>query len=152
MLTARHNDGPVPPAVLEKWRGYKRMSARSRTRFKLAESVAIVGAAAVPVAAAANLHSWIIAALGSIVLVATGMRTIWDVHASWIEQARVLYSMEREISLFAVNAAPYDGVGAVQLLVTTVENLTGEELSRWATRRAGLEAQLSQRTRPPAES
>ena len=149
VLAARHGDEPVPAAVLAKWRAYKRMSTRSRVRFNVAETVAIVGAAAVPVAAAANLRSWIIAAVGSTVLVATGMRTILDVHTNWIEQARVLYSMEREIALFTVSASPYDGTGAVQLLVTTIENLTGEELDRWAARRSSLEAQLNRRVTPP---
>jgi hypothetical protein len=137
----------LPPAVIAKWRSYRDMSNASRFHFRLAETVAIVGAAAVPVAAAANLQSWIIAAVGAVVLVATGMRTAWGVHADWIEHARVRYGIERELSLFSVSAHPYDSDDALPLLVTNVERLTSEEIDHWAARRSSIETQLSQRNR-----
>jgi hypothetical protein len=103
------------------------------------ELVALGGSAAVPVAAAAHLSSAIIAAIGAVVLIATGVRTTFGLHENWVEHSQVGYSIEREAALFINSSPPYDGADAVQRLVVQVESLADEGGQRWVGRRMAVE-------------
>ena len=147
MTTARRDDQPIPLTVLARWRWYKRASRRARVRYGVMEALAIVAAAAIPVAAAADLASPVIAGLGAVALVATALRTTFGFHENWIEYSQIGYAIERESALYLSAAPPYDGADAAQQLVVRVETAAEAGGRQWVTRRMGLEQTQQQ---PPA--
>lgn len=149
MTTARRDDQPVPLTVLARWRWYKQFSRRARLRYGVMEALAIVAAAAIPVAAAADVASPVIAGLGAVALVATALRTTFGFHENWIEYSQIGYAIERESALYLSGVAPYDAADAARQLVVRVETVAEAGGRQWATRRMGLEQQSNPQA-PPA--
>lgn len=89
MMTAQRDGRALPVTVVARWKWYKEGSRRDRLRYAVMELVALSGSAAIPVAAAAHLNSTIIAAIGAVVLIATGVRTKFGLHENWIEHSQV---------------------------------------------------------------
>ncbi|MFI9454664.1 DUF4231 domain-containing protein [Amycolatopsis sp. NPDC052450] len=135
MLAVRPGGQPLPVTVTAKWEWYRSGSTRHRRRYAAMELVAICGAAAIPVVAATPLPSLVVAVLGSIVLVATSVRTTFGLHENWVEQSQIRYAIEREVALYLVKAPPYDSDDAAAELVTTVEAITRDAGRHWAARR-----------------
>lgn len=135
MVTAERDGRALPVTVVAKWRWYKKHAGEQRIRHYVTELVTLISSAAIPVAAAAHLNSTIIAAIGAVVLIATGVRTTFGLHENRIEQSQIGYPIEREAALFVNSSPPYDGVDAVQLLVERVDTLAEEDGQRWARRR-----------------
>lgn len=139
MTTAQRDDQALPVTVLARWRWFKAAARRDRWRYGVVEFLTICASAAVPVAAAAHLDTVIIAGLGGVVLIATGLRTTFGWHENWIEHSQIGYAIEREASLFLVASPPYEGADAVRQLVSRVELLADEGGQRWADRRVRLD-------------
>jgi hypothetical protein len=139
MVTARRGGLPIPVTVLAKWRWYRRFSRRARLWYGTAEAVAIVASAAIPVAAAADLATPVIASLGAVALVATAARATFGLHENWIEYSQVGYGIEREAALYVSSAPPYDAADAAQQLVVRVETLAERGSQQWVSRRMSLE-------------
>nr|WP_281277845.1 DUF4231 domain-containing protein [Saccharothrix texasensis] len=135
MVTAQRDGKTLPVTVIARWNWYKNGSRRDRRRYAVMELVALSGSAAIPVAAAAQLNSAIIATIGALVLIATGVRTTFGLHENWVEHSQVGYSIEREAALFVNSSRPYEDADAVQRLVACVEGLADEGGRRWAGRR-----------------
>jgi hypothetical protein len=139
MITAERDGQALPVTVVERWRWYKKGARRDRLRYGVMEIVALTGSAAIPVAAAAHLDSVVIAALGALVLIATGIRTTFGMHENWVEHSQIGYAIEREAALFLHSSPPYDGPDAVRGLVARVETLADEGGQQWARRRITVE-------------
>jgi hypothetical protein len=139
MMTAQRDGQALPVTVIARWNWYKKGSRRDRMRYAAMEFIALSGSAAIPVAAAAHLDSVIIAAIGALVLVATGIRTTFGLHENWVEHSQVGYAIERETALFINSSPPYEGADAIQRLVARVENLADEGGQRWVRRRIAVE-------------
>jgi hypothetical protein len=139
MVTAERDGQALPVTVVAKWRWYKKGARRDRLRYGVVEVVALTGSAAIPVAATAHLDSVIIAGLGALVLVATGIRTTFGMHENWVEHSQIGYAIEREAALFLQSSPPYEGADAVRELVARVETLADEGGQQWARRRITLE-------------
>lgn len=152
MVTAERDGQALPTTVVAKWRWYKKGARRDRLRYGVVEVVALTGSAAIPVAAAAHLDSVVIAALGAVVLVATGIRTTFGMHQNWVEHSQIGYAIEREAALFLHSAPPYEGTDAVRVLVARVETLADEGGQQWARRRITFERdrQAGESARNPA--
>lgn len=135
MRTAHRDDQELPVPVTAKWEWYRKSGKRHRRSYGLTELSAIVGAAAIPVVAVTDLPALVVALLGAAVLVATGVRTAFGLHESWVQDSQIQYAIEREVALYLVKAAPYaDGSAAVRL-VEAVEAITWEGGRQWASRR-----------------
>lgn len=152
MLQARRNDQPLPVTVTTRWDWYRAGAIRHRRRYALMELTAICGAAAIPVAATAALSSVIVAGLGAVVLIATGIRTTFGLHENWVEHSQIRYAIEREVALYLVSLPPYDTGDTNAELVRVVEELTRNAGQQWATRRLRVTALTSERTSPRANS
>lgn len=118
-----------------KWEWYRKGSKRHRRSYALTELSAIVGAAAIPVVAVTDLPALVVALLGAAVLVATGVRTAFSLHESWVQDSQIQYAIEREVALYLVKAPPYTGDTAPVRLVEAVEAITWEGGRQWASRR-----------------
>lgn len=147
MLSATRAGEPLPAMITMRWRWYKDAAVRHRRRYAATELLAICAAASVPVAAAARLDAVVVAVLGAVVLVATGVRTTFQLHENWIEHSRVRYAIEREVALWLVESPPYEGTDAMRTLITRIEDLAQDSGDRWAARRAQVD---QPRTQPPA--
>lgn len=131
MRTARRDDQELPVPVVAKWESYRRGGRRHRRSYALTELAAIVGAAAIPVVAVTDLPDLVVALLGAAVLVATGVRTAFGLHESWVQDSRVQFAIEREVALYLVKADPYADGGAAVELVKAVESITWESGRQW---------------------
>lgn len=140
MRTARRDEQELPVPVIAKWESYRKASKRHRRSYALTELAAIVGAAAIPVVAVTDLPDLVVALLGAAVLVATGVRTAFSLHESWVEDSQIQYAIEREVALYLVKAAPYADDAAAVELVKAVESITWEAGRHWAARRQRMTA------------
>jgi hypothetical protein len=139
MVTAQRDGQALPVTVVAKWRWYKKGSRRDRLRYGAMELAALIGSAAIPVAAAAHLDSVVIAAIGAFVLIATGIRTTFGLHENWVEHSQAGYAIEREAALFLHASPPYADTDAIQRLVARVEEIADEGGQRWVSRRMTVE-------------
>ena len=135
MASERSDDQALPKVVLTRWSWHKAAAGRNRKRYAITELAAAGAAAAIPVATTAGWNSLIVALLGSTVLVATGVRTTFQLHENWIEHTKVRQGIEFEASLFLTASPPYEGYNATRTLVLRVENITYNWGQRWAARR-----------------
>lgn len=139
IVTAERDGQALPVTVVAKWRWYKKGARRDRLRYGVVEIIALTCAAAIPVAATAHLDSVIIAGLGALVLVATGIRTTFGMHQNWVEHSQIGWAIEREAALFLQSSPPYEGSDAVRVLVARVETLAEEGGQQWARRRIAFD-------------
>ncbi len=138
MRTARRDDEDLPVPVIAKWEAYRKGGRRHRRSYALTELAAIVGAAAIPVVAVTDLPDLVVALLGAAVLVATGVRTAFGLHESWLQDSRIQYAIEREVALYLVKAPPYADGGAAVELVKAVEAITWDGGRRWSAREQAM--------------
>jgi hypothetical protein len=125
----------LPVMVMNRIAWYQAAGRRNRLRYAATEIAAVLAAAAVPVATTAQLSPVVVAALGAIVVVSTGVRTTFQIHENWIEDNRMRYDIEREAALFLVDAPPYDGPDAARDLVVRIELFAHGSGHRWLARR-----------------
>lgn len=136
MDTATRDGEPLPPPLLAKWRWFRSAGTKHRRRYKLAESLAIVAAATIPVASSLRLDPSMAAILGAVVLVATAARTTFQSHENWIEFSGVAYEIEKEVALYLAKVPPYHDDNHLQILTERAEELMTHSRRRWASRRA----------------
>ncbi|MGN2639336.1 DUF4231 domain-containing protein [Nocardia takedensis] len=130
MRTARRDGEELPVPVTAKWESYRRTSRRHRRAYALTELATVAGAAAIPVVAVTDLPTLVVALLGAVVLVATGVRTAFGLHEGWVADGRVQSAIEREVALYLVKAPPYAEDGAAVALVRAVEAITWDHGGR----------------------
>lgn len=148
---SRKDGQELPAMVMNRIAWYQMAGRRNRKRYALTEVTAVLAAAAVPVATTAHLDGTVVAALGAIVLVATGIRTTFQIHENWIEDNRMRYDIEREAALFLVDAPPYQGPDAARDLVVRIELFAHGSGHRWLARRTRIrEQEETGTTQPPA--
>ncbi|WP_143253857.1 DUF4231 domain-containing protein [Amycolatopsis keratiniphila] len=149
--SSRKDGQELPAMVMNRIAWYQAAGRRNRKRYALTEITAVLAAAAVPVTTTARLDGTVIAALGAIVLVATGVRTTFQIHENWIEDNRMRYDIEREAALFLVDAPPYQGPDAARDLVVRIELFAHGSGHRWLARRTRIrEQEETAGVQPPA--
>jgi hypothetical protein len=121
---------------------YEEHAARARVLHWSTEVLILVVAAAIPVAAVISPDDALAAAvLGAVVVVLTGLRTIFHWHENYIRFAAARERIKTEQRAYRVRAAPYDDLFTRdQVLVAAISRIEGEDLSQWveiASPRAG---------------
>jgi hypothetical protein len=117
----------LPPYVAAQREFYERTASLSRRGYVLTETLALVSAAAVPVAAAADAALWVPAVFGSIAAITTGLRQVFEYRQNWILRSVAFVAIEARIAAFeARRDAP-----EVQTLIDEVSGLALAETDRW---------------------
>jgi hypothetical protein len=107
------------------------------------ELTSLIVVAAIPVCAAFEVSSRIIALLGAVAIVLGGARQLFGWKESWTNRVKVRYAIEREIALFLARGGHYsDKETPVGLLVEAVEQICAAERDDWYSRHVAYEPRL----------
>jgi hypothetical protein len=136
--------GPAWERLEDQIGWYDRKSMDAQRSYKRLKVVQLVGAAAVPVAAAAEAAAWGIAALGGLVLVLEGLQQLGQYQANWIGYRATCESLKHEKHLYLARAGPYsDLASAERTLAERIEGLVSQEHAKWISAREEGNARLA---------
>ena len=117
---------------------YRTHAIRARRNYRVAETILLVVAAAVPTSAVVAQHNATVPAiLGAIVVILTGLRSLFHWQDNYVRFSRAREAIEAERRLYRTSAKPYDDPSTRdQVLVAAVSRIEQDEMSGW-TRLAG---------------
>ncbi|MFI9310989.1 DUF4231 domain-containing protein [Streptomyces triculaminicus] len=125
----------VPPSVATRGTWYQQNMRSARWKARLLDLAILVLAAGVPFAVAIRSGSWIVALLGFLTSLLTGMRHIFDPQGDWIRFSRASLQIETEVVYYKQALDEYsDPAAAPGILATRAENICAEETGTWAHR------------------
>ncbi|CCH35567.1 putative membrane protein [Saccharothrix espanaensis DSM 44229] len=133
--TASPNGKPLPPSVVRTWAAYVDAAKRARRRHGLLEVTSILAAAAIPPVALLTELDLATALLGATVVASSALRPLFQWKENWLARTNVRYTIEREVNLYTIGAAPYDDPDSDRKLVQTVEQIAFDERQKWVARR-----------------
>jgi hypothetical protein len=134
-------DGPTWGRLQDQISWYDRKSMDAQLAYKRLKVLQLLAAAAVPVVAALEGASWVIAALGALVLVLEGLQQLGQYQANWIAYRSTCEALRHEKYLFLASAGPYiDPELASRTLAERLEGLVSQEHAKWAAAREESEA------------
>ncbi|XVU27160.1 DUF4231 domain-containing protein [Actinoplanes sp. CA-054009] len=122
----------------ERYLAYARTARRS---YQVSETLLIVFAAAIPASVAFTDDARVPAVLGGLVVVLTGLRTLFRWHDNWIRYIETLVQLEAEWARFRHRLGDYDKPGREAVFVQAVKQLELSETQGWVgLRRTAQEA------------
>ncbi|MEW2114931.1 DUF4231 domain-containing protein [Streptomyces sp. NPDC005474] len=125
----------VPPSVTTRGTWYRQNMHSARWRAKLLDLAILALAAGVPFAVAIKADNWIVALLGSLTSLLTGMRHAFDPKGDWISFSRANMQIETEVVHYKQALGEYrDPAAAPGILAARVEEICAEETGTWAQR------------------
>ncbi|MFE5948437.1 DUF4231 domain-containing protein [Streptomyces sp. NPDC056480] len=128
----------VPPSVRTRGTWYRQNMHSSRWRAKLLDLTILVLAAGVPFAVAVKADSWVVALMGSLTSLLTGMRHVFDPQGDWVSFSRANMQVDTEVVRYKQALDEYgDPATAPRILVARVEEICAEETGVWAKRLPG---------------
>jgi hypothetical protein len=112
---------------------YRAHAIRARRNYRVAETILLVVAAAVPTSAVIARHNAVVPAiLGAIVVVLTGLRPLFHWQDNYVRFSRAREAVEAERRLYSTGAKPYDDPSTRdQALVAAVSRIEEDEMSGW---------------------
>jgi hypothetical protein len=114
---------------------YDAKAAHNQRWFKALKVCQIVTAAAIPVAAAAGLTSWLIGGGGALIVVLEGLQQLQQYQQNWTTYRSTCERLKHEKHLFAAQAGAYATAPQPErLLAERVEGLVSQEHAAWEER------------------
>jgi hypothetical protein len=127
---------------------YDSKSMRNQRMFKLLKVAQILGAALVPVLAAASAADWLLGALGAFVLVLEGFQQLFQYQQNWTSYRSTCESLKHEKYLFLAAAGHYASAARPEALLSErVEGLVSQEHAKWTAAQEELRAHSGTPTR-----
>lgn len=118
--------------LLEQIDWYDRGSRRNQRWFKRLKMAQIIIAAAIPVAAAADAPSVVVAVAGALIVVIEGLQQLQQYQQNWTAYRSTCERLKHERFLFATLAGAYGHVPRpAGLLAERVEGLVSQEHAAW---------------------
>ena len=117
---------------------YERVARQNNVGNKTCKIVAITGAAAIAVLAAAGSDAKVVAGLGALVVVAQGVQEVFQFQANWVNFGRTKEQLKRELALYQADAGPYARTrDPARLLAERTETVAATELDTWVESQRG---------------
>jgi hypothetical protein len=112
---------------------YRRAAIRSRRNYKVSETVLLVVAAGIPTSAVLVQKSGTVPAiLGALVVVLTGLRSIFHWQDNYLRFSAAREALEAERRSYNTRATPYDDEAARdQILAASVSRIERAEMGGW---------------------
>jgi uncharacterized protein DUF4231 len=112
---------------------YRTHAVRSRRNFKISETVLIVVAAAVPTSAVLLPDDTTVPAiLGAVIVVLTGLRSIFHWQDNFLRFSGAREAVEAERRLYITRAKPYDDDSTKeQVLAAAISRIEQQEMRGW---------------------
>lgn len=115
---------------------YRSHAVRAGQRYKLLEVTLLVFAALVPVSAVVS-ERWVTALVGAIVVVLTGLRSIFSWQEDWLRFTETWQQLQFARTRYVNRLPPYDDDATrVSRLVDRVQEIQAAETRGWLTLRA----------------
>jgi len=117
----------------DSYRWYRTAAIRSRRNHRITSIIVLVVAAAIPVSAAIWPKNSIISAiLGAIVVVVSGLRSIFHWEENYLRFSGAREAVEAERRLYKTESSPYDNPDTrEQLLAAKITSIEQQEMSGW---------------------
>ncbi len=112
---------------------YRLHAARARVSYQVSECLTLVLAAAVPVTAALSPgEAFLPAVLGGLVVVLTGLRTVYHWQENYLRFSAAREAIEHHRRLYRTGAPPYDDLfERDKVLVARVSEIEHVETGQW---------------------
>lgn len=112
---------------------YKEAAIRSRRRFRASEIIVLVTSAAIPICAViAPRNATVPAILGAVIVVASGLSSIFHWRDNYLRFSRAREAVEYERRQFAVRTGKYEEDSTRQaVLVAAVSQIEQDEMGGW---------------------
>ncbi|WP_161800976.1 DUF4231 domain-containing protein [Kitasatospora griseola] len=108
----------------------------NRRGYRIGETALLALSASVPAAAAAGAGQLALGILGGVVVVASGLRNIFDWRHSWVRAATTFAAMQQEYVNWTDKRGDYNtssDEGSRRMLSQKIESLMRLETAAWAT-------------------
>jgi hypothetical protein len=117
----------------ESFNWYKRHAVSSRRAYKCSETALVIVAAAIPTSAAIAPHNVIVpAVLGAVVVILSGLRSVFHWQDNYLRFSGAREAVEAERRLYETGAAPYaDETSKDQILAAAISRIEQEEMAGW---------------------
>ncbi|MFC3743037.1 DUF4231 domain-containing protein [Paractinoplanes deccanensis] len=120
---------------------YQKYARTARRSYQVSETLLIVIAASIPASVAFTDDARVPAVLGGLVVVLTGLRTLFRWHDNWIRYIETLVQLEAEWARFRHQLGDYAGAGREAAFVQAVKQIELSETQGWVgLRRTAQEA------------
>jgi hypothetical protein len=135
-MGASFESEPVWERLEEQLHFYDRGATRNRLSYQVLKVLQLVGAAAIPVAAAAGGTALLLGILGGLIVVFEGVQQLFKFQENWISYRTTSEGLKQEKYLFLSEAGDYSSAPRpLRLLAERVESLSSNENSGWAAAR-----------------
>jgi hypothetical protein len=116
-------------------RWYAKNAWQARRLHYASEVSLLVVAALVPVSAVFTADRRVPAALGAVLVILTGFRSLFRWRDNWVRFTQASVELETARQLYLVGAAPYDGEDRDAVLVQRVREIEATETRGWVETR-----------------
>lgn len=137
-ITNAIRDLPVKPSYAmalanESYTWYRKHAVSSRRAYKCLETALLIVAAAIPTSAAIAPHNVIVPAiLGAVVVILSGLRSVFHWQDNYLRFSGAREAVEAERRLYETGAVPYaDETSKDQILAAAVSRIEREEMAGW---------------------
>jgi uncharacterized protein involved in tolerance to divalent cations len=134
---------PSLDALAASFDWYRRHARYARGRYHGSEILLVVVAAAIPASAAYTSDQRVSATLGALVVVLTGVRSIYRWHEDWLRSSEACAQLETARQLYMQRASPYAGTDRDELLVRRVRDIEVAETTSWVDLRKSAATEAS---------
>lgn len=112
---------------------YRVHALRARRSHRLSEVLFLVISAAIPVSAVLlPERAWIPAVLGSMLVVLSGLRSVYHWHENYVRFSQAREAVKAELRLYLTLSDPYDEAATKdQVLVASVTRIEQQEMGQW---------------------
>ncbi|WP_197073775.1 DUF4231 domain-containing protein [Streptomyces sp. e14] len=117
----------------ESYEWYKRAAIRSRKAFRISESAILAISSSIPLSAVFVPNSSTLpAALGAVIVIISGLRSIFYWHDNYLRFSSAREAIEAERRRYKTNAAPYNDPSTKDaILAENVTQIEQGEMNNW---------------------
>lgn len=111
---------------------YRRAAIKARRFYRLTETLQLIVATTIPISTVLLPgYVGIPAVLGGVIVVLTGLRSIFHWQDDYLRFSEAREAVEAERRLYITRAKPYDGQSRDQILAAAVTRIEQQEMGRW---------------------
>ncbi|MDX6247689.1 MAG: hypothetical protein QOF10_1049 [Kribbellaceae bacterium] len=125
-------DSPAEQLITIRFRWYSSQARKARLAYRFIGVLQLIAALVIAVSVAISAPTWLAPALGALIALAEGVRTLLGLQDSYPTYRRTAEELRNEAWLFAQQAGRYaDSPDRPQLLVERVVDISNTETDEW---------------------
>ena len=125
-------DTPAEQLISIRFRWYAAHARRARIAYRTLGTIQLLAALVIAISVAINAPDWLAPALGGVIALAEGIRTLFGFKDTYPTYTRTAQELRNEAWLYAQRAGRYaDAEDSVRLLAERVVEISHEETTDW---------------------